>query len=91
MEFTLVNNFFLHLSIADKDIVVITLDTRLPTLQSPSSRLVPWCRIEPFVVFFFFTRLYVNSVIDNLFSLYIHNQFEQFVERPRKRTFLEGL
>ena len=69
MEFTLINNFFLYLSIADKNIVVITLDTPLPTLRSPSSRLGPWCRIEPFVVIFFFTRLYVNSVIDNLFGL----------------------
>lgn len=68
MELTFINNFFLHLSIADENVIVITLDTRLPALRSPSSRLSPWCRIEPFVVIFF-TRLGVNSVIDNFFGL----------------------
>lgn len=66
---TLVNNFVLNLSITNKDIVVITLDTGLPTLRSPSSRLVSWCRIEPFVIIIFFTRLCVNSVIDDFLGL----------------------
>ena len=69
---TLVNDFFLSLSITNKDIIVITLDTGLPTLRSPSSRLVSWCRIEPFVIVFFFTRVYVNSVINDFLGLWMH-------------------